>query len=212
MTSSWNESKLIGFAITRVAMEAKLFESHAERERIENMAEIYSIIVTTDGLEKAYVRDAVKEGEYGSACAKLIAQYATCVLLDSTFSLAAFCAEYNLSCPAAVRRLQIGVPATSEQSDAKSTSKYVAEIVQCFITLMDSLKLNLVDVDQIHPLLVDLVQSLSKLKAENAKLREWMSVVGALGASDKLSEKQVRQLLFDLENAHSSFYRSLSEK
>jgi ESCRT-I complex subunit VPS28 len=31
-------------------------------------------------------------------------------------------------------------------------------------------------------------------------------------ASDEINEEQVRQLMFDLETAHSTFYRSLSEK
>ena len=40
-----------------------------------------------------------------------------------------------------------------------TSAKYVAEAVQHFITLMDSLKLNMVAVDQLHPLLSDLVFS-----------------------------------------------------
>jgi len=31
-------------------------------------------------------------------------------------------------------------------------------------------------------------------------------------ASDELDEDQIRQLLFDLEGSHNSFYRSLAEK
>lgn len=64
-------------------------------------------------------------------------------------------------------RMEIGVPATFEHnasggsgggSGGESSAKHVADTVQLLITLMDSLKLSLVSVDQIHPLLSDLIQ------------------------------------------------------
>lgn len=42
-------------------------------------------------------------------------------------------------------------------------AKLVAETVQYFITLMDSLKLNMVAVDEIQPLLADLHGALAKV-------------------------------------------------
>jgi len=82
---------------------------------------------------------------------------------------------------------------------------------------MDSLKLNLIAIDQIHPLLSDLMQSLNKVTLMGnfdgkVKIREWLIALNKLKATDELSADQVRQLLFDLENAHTSFYRCLSEK
>ena len=82
---------------------------------------------------------------------------------------------------------------------------------------MDSLKLNLVAIDQIHPLLSDLMQSLNKVSLMGtfdgkAKIKDWLITLNKLKATDELDETQVRQLLFDLENAHTSFYRCLSEK
>lgn len=49
--------------------------SSAERDLYESLAEIYSIIVTLDGLEKAYIRDVVTETEYTETCARLLKQY-----------------------------------------------------------------------------------------------------------------------------------------
>jgi len=82
---------------------------------------------------------------------------------------------------------------------------------------MDSLKLHMVAVDQIHPLLSDLMQSLNKVSLMGAfegktKIREWLITLNKMKATDELDDHQVRQLLFDLENAHTSFYRCLSEK
>lgn len=55
--------------------EAKLASSSVDRDLYESLAEIYSIIVTLDGLEKAYIRDAISEAEYTETCARLLKQY-----------------------------------------------------------------------------------------------------------------------------------------
>ncbi len=89
-----------------------------------------------------------------------------------------------MNCPAAMNRLRIGVPATVEHStvsdlDYQKNAKYVAECVQYFITLMDSLKLNMYAVDQIHPVLGDLIQSLNKVSTlppdfeGKTKIKNW---------------------------------------
>ena len=79
-------------------------------------------------------------------------------------------ATYNMQCPMAARRLiHSGMPATIEHGkpmgSSSSAAVAVAETVQHFITTMDSLKLNMVAVDQVYPLLTDLVQSLNKVRA-----------------------------------------------
>jgi ESCRT-I complex subunit VPS28 len=55
--------------------EVKLADSAAERDLIDSLAEIYSIIRTLDGLEKAYIKDALPESEYSDMCTKLLKQY-----------------------------------------------------------------------------------------------------------------------------------------
>lgn len=55
--------------------EVKLADSAAERDLHESLAEIYSIIVTLDALEKAYLRDSIKESEYTETCDRLLRQY-----------------------------------------------------------------------------------------------------------------------------------------
>ena len=41
----------------------KLFENNRERERWETLADIYSLFVTVEHLEKAYIRDAIPAEE-----------------------------------------------------------------------------------------------------------------------------------------------------
>lgn len=65
--------------------EVKLAESAGERDLIDSLAEIYSIIRTLDGLEKAYIKDAVTESEYTEMCSKLLKQYKS-ILSDETVS------------------------------------------------------------------------------------------------------------------------------
>jgi ESCRT-I complex subunit VPS28 len=55
--------------------EVKLTSSSGDRDLYESLAEIYSIIVTLDGLEKAYIKDVVTEAEYTETCTRLLKQY-----------------------------------------------------------------------------------------------------------------------------------------
>ena len=55
--------------------EVKLSETAAERDLNDSLAEIYSIIITLDGLEKAYIKDSIPEAEYTEICSRLLKQY-----------------------------------------------------------------------------------------------------------------------------------------
>ena len=55
--------------------ELKLSETAAEKDLNDSLAEIYSIIITLDGLEKAYIKDSVPEREYTEICGRLLKQY-----------------------------------------------------------------------------------------------------------------------------------------
>lgn len=79
----------------------------------------------------------VQPFRYTPACKQLIAQFKTAssLLVDVVPDLEKFMKEYSLDCPAAAKRIKIGVPATIEFGDAGSSNtsghyKNVAEIVQ----------------------------------------------------------------------------------
>eukprot|EP00270_Netrium_digitus_P000475 TRINITY_DN1052_c0_g1_i1.p1 TRINITY_DN1052_c0_g1~~TRINITY_DN1052_c0_g1_i1.p1 ORF type:complete len:192 (-),score=20.11 TRINITY_DN1052_c0_g1_i1:31-555(-) len=170
----------------------------------------------------AYVRDIISAKDYEPACMKLIAQFKTLrtTLKDTVPDVEHFMKTYRMDCPAAINRLLVmGIPATVEHkaasSDTGGSAVAVAETVQHFITSMDSLKLNMVAVDQIHPLLSDLLSSLNRVShlspdfAGKVKSKEWISKLNQMTASDELTEDQARQLLFDLESAYTAFLQSL---
>lgn len=204
-------------------MEVKLWNDKREREMYENFAELFAIIKATEKLEKAYIRDLISPSEYESECQKLIVHFKTlsATLRDTVPNIERFADTYKMDCPAALYRLVTsGVPATVEHraTVAASTSNsaaIVAECVQNFITSMDSLKLNMVAVDQVYPLLSDLSASLNKLSIlpsdfeGKTKMREWILRLSKMGAADELTEQQSRQLHFDLESAYNSFMAAL---
>ena len=196
-------------------MHVKLPQDLKQRQEIDAYSELYSIIVTTEHLERAFINASIQPDFYTPSMQTLLSQYKTLVQL-TPIVLSDFLLEWRLDCPAGFNRLQVGVPATFEYStNTSTTSKVIAETVQLFITLMDSLKLNLIAVDQIHPLLSDLIQSITRVTSlpssysGKAKIREWLVIVNKLKASDELSQDQTRQLLFDLESAHSEFHNAI---
>lgn len=80
--------------------EVKLADSAAERDLVDSLAEIYSIIRTIDGLEKAYIKDALPESEYTEICSKLLKQYKS-ILNDETVArefvdLDTFCRTWDV--------------------------------------------------------------------------------------------------------------------
>ncbi len=138
--------------------------------------------------------------------------------------------------PAALHRIQVGVPATVEHSTeaGPETAKQVAEttqvrflpalrdassdsLVQSFITFMDALRLNLRTKEELHPLLRDLVTSCSKFKGHKdsegrSRMVSWLITLNGMQISERLTDEQARQLLFDVEHAYNEFFQSLSAK
>ncbi|KAK0531771.1 Vacuolar protein-sorting-associated protein 28 [Tilletia horrida] len=126
--------------------EARLYTTASEREQWENLATLFSLIVTLDYLELAYVRGGVSEAAYTPACTRLLAQYKTALKLVTApptgFGAAAtgagagagssrpppvqgldeFMRMYKMDMPAAHHRLLVGIPATIEHGSSSSSS------------------------------------------------------------------------------------------
>lgn len=62
---------------TRIPLdeEVKVTSTSSERDLLDSLAELYSIIRTLDGLERAYQKDALSEAEYNEMCSKMLKQY-----------------------------------------------------------------------------------------------------------------------------------------
>jgi hypothetical protein len=69
-------SMLIQIAnMTYHQQEVKLSSTSTERDLYDSLAEIYSIIITIDALEKAYLKDSITESDYTDTCSRLLKQY-----------------------------------------------------------------------------------------------------------------------------------------
>jgi ESCRT-I complex subunit VPS28 len=155
------------------------------------------------------------------------------------FSIDAFWADYGSKCSAARQRVRVGHPDEVREQEAAAAAalvtshqqqqqqqrekekqfdpKIVLECGQFFITLMDCLKLQQTAVDQLFPILVDLVNSLKKLpKAHEllpsvlGKLESWVTRLTGMHPSDELNDRDTRELAFDLERGYQTFYQLLS--
>ncbi|KAF3427501.1 hypothetical protein E2986_12912 [Frieseomelitta varia] len=197
--------------------EVKLYKNAREREKHDNQADLYAVVNTLQHLEKAYIRDCVTPKEYTAACSKLLVQYRAAfkqVQSDQFPTIDAFARAFRLDCPAALERIKEDRPITIKD-DKGNTSKCIADIVSLFITLMDKLRLEIKAMDQLHPDLRDLVDTMNRLSIlpsdfdGKEKVAEWLQTLSSMSASDELSDTQVRQLIFDLETSYNAFNKIL---
>ena len=197
--------------------EVRLYENAREREELDNRANVFALIKTIQALEKAYIKDAVTPAEYSGQCGILLAQFnAAFKLIKEKFSdVESFMNRYLLDCPAALERIKEGRPLTVKD-DRGNVQKSIAEIVSLFITVMDRLRLEIKAMDELHPDVKELYETMSRMSSLPAafegrtKVKKWLENLNAMSASDELSEEQVRQMLFDLESAYNDFNRFLS--
>lgn len=191
----------------------RAWSSTAERDALDSEANLYGIIRTAEALEKAYARDAVDSDAYKREMYKLIAHYRSArqATQASVPDLARWM-RLNRLLPAGAGfdRLEKGFPAVEKSSNPKT----IAEAVQNFITLMDSLRLNMVATDQLQPLLNDLVESMHKCNLDasfdgHGKVETWLRRLNGMSANEELDEAAVRQMLFDLETTYNNFHKAL---
>ncbi|KZF22013.1 ESCRT-1 complex, Vps28 subunit [Xylona heveae TC161] len=206
--------------------EVKLTSTAAERDLFDSLAEIYSIILTLDALEKAYIKDSIAETEYTETCNRLLKQYKS-NLSDDTVAkafvdLETFKNEWEIECPRATERLRVGLPATVEQAShatpsvgpSSAAGSLILAATENFITFLDALKLNLVSKDSLHPLLSDVIHSVNNVTDRDfenrGKIVQWLITLNQMRATEELSEEQARELSFDIEQAYHGFKATLN--
>jgi len=197
--------------------EIKLYRNPREREKIDNLAELFAVINTLQCLEKAYIKDSVQAKEYSGNCSRLLVQFKAAfkqVQGDEYPTLESFMSKYRLDAPAALERIKEDRPITIKD-DKGNTSKLIAEIVALFITVMDKLKLEMRSMDDLHGELKDLADNLDRLSMlppdwqSKQKINNWLNTLSGMQASEELNESQARQLSFDLETAYNDFNKIL---
>lgn len=202
--------------------EIELYTSSKERQAYDDQATLYAIILAIEHLERSYARDAVTQPTYVSECNKLISQFRLAekaALPKLKMTTETFMKLYQMDCPRAEERLKMGVPEPLRQSvESADVAVTVAETVQHFITAMDAVKLESRFVDELQPLLGDLMDSLLRLPdtpndfEPNHKVQKWLQKLNSLRAVDEISDEDSRQLYLDLDSAYSEFTRYLKRK
>ncbi|KAL7509015.1 hypothetical protein ACHAXN_006049 [Cyclotella atomus] len=210
-------------ALDQSKSQIDLFDSSKERKTYENLADLYTLITATEHLERAYAQDAITQSEYTSECNKLISQFKIAekaALGSNGMTTETFMQIYQMDCPrAADRLLRMGVPEPLKTSDGSgNVAVTVAETVQHFITAMDAVKLDQRAVDELQPLLSDLMNALIQLPdtpndfGPNQQVKKWLEKLNAMRAVDMIDEDDGRQLYHDLDTAYSEFSRYLKSK
>lgn len=204
--------------------QIELWNSRTEREYYDNLGDLYAIITATEHLERAYSRDAITQKEYTTECNKLISQFrpAEKAALGKNMTTETFMQVYQMDCPrAAERLLRAGIPEQIRSSDDmqnQDVAATVAETVQHFITTMDAVKLEVRAVDELQPLLVDLMDALTRVPETpnnfqpNITIQQWLQKLNMMRAVEELDEDDARQLYHDLDSAYSEFTRYLKRK
>lgn len=227
----------------------RLADTAAERDLYESLAELYSIIVTLDALEKAYLRDSITELSYTETCDRLLRQYRSTLADESVeaafVDLEKFKREWELEVPRATERLKIGIPATvesapahlgtvsrasSQRTNIPGPSPYTSQPVapppsttanaqhlvaasENFITLFDAIKMNLLSKDTLHPILVEVIQSVNKVTDRDfenkGKIVQWLITLNQMRAAEELTAEQAREMTFDLNAAYDGFKGTL---
>ncbi|KAJ9519757.1 subunit of the ESCRT-I complex [Haematococcus lacustris] len=199
----------------------RLWRSNQEQELYDSKADLYAIMKTTEKLERAYVKGAIKPEQYEQACYGLISQFRVLKrsLAQVVPDVERFMVEYNMQCPlAATRLIHSGLPATVEHQPRQTgdpEAASVAATVQGFITAMDAIKLKMLAVDQICPLLLDIITGLDTIRRlppnfpPREKMKEWYSQLHQKPANYVLPETESRQLMYDIEVAYNKFMQQL---
>ncbi|RMZ85311.1 hypothetical protein DV738_g118, partial [Chaetothyriales sp. CBS 135597] len=208
--------------------EVKLTDSSAERDLIDSLAEIYSIIHTLDGLEKAYIKDALSEKEYSDLCSKLLKQYKSNLSNEQVSrefaDLDTFCQRWDvrmIECPWAKERLKVGLtadqvympqahpPQPHAPAVTVASGALILAATENFITFLDALRLNMVSKSQLHPLLSDVIQSVNKVTDRDfehrGKIIQWLITLNQMKTTEELSDEQASELAFDMEQAYNGF-------
>ncbi len=208
-------------AARRPRVEAVTGEVRGPKGKIEEkFADLYSIIRAMELVEELYYENMTESYEYTVQCKKLILQFditlSDLIEKKALNSMEEFFDRYKIDCPAAKNRLLKKLPAT-EETESRSF-ELAAKTAQLFVTVMDVVKLNTFEVDQLSPYIRDLVNALKVNKtiphtfAGITRLEVWDQKLKGMKAADSITEADGRQLYHDLETSNDEFMNLLQRK
>jgi len=130
----------------------------------------------------------------------------------------------QMECSRATERIRIGIPVTVEaptmktapntaNPEANASAALVVAATENFITLLDAIKIGMVEKDTLHPLLVEIIQAVNKVTEEEfenkGKIVQWLITLNQMRAVEKLDDDQARDFHYDMEQAYFGFKATL---
>ena len=197
-----------------------------EERKYNDLADFFSIIKATEHLERAYMKDAIKEDEYTRECSKLIGHFKNMertLLADKIIeSTESFITENRMEVRMAKECLLVrGVPMTTlyhTPTSAANSSAVIYELSTALVSAQDYLSLGVASMDEFQPLIADVCTLITKVPYLPAdlkglvKIQEWLLKLNEMRAYENLDKDEVRQCLHDLRTLYDSFKDWLKEK
>jgi len=203
--------------------EVKLSRNPREREKYDNLAELFAVLTTLQCLEKAYIADRVAADQYTKNCSRLLEQFKAAFKQvqsaggEADFpTVEDFMRKYRMDCPAALVRIKEDRPITVKD-DKGNSQKLIADTVALFITSQDKLRMEIRAKDDLYIDVKDLHDSLHQLSILPAdfegkeKVGKWLRTLNQMEAGDEIDNDQTRQMLFDLESSYAAFNAVLGQ-
>jgi ESCRT-I complex subunit VPS28 len=222
------------------SQEVRLWETAQERDRIETEADLYAVFKATDALEKANQSTELEQAQYLKHFDKLNSSFRSIRqgmqsvdALDQTGDAGApskthfdkFMETYDIARTmpkAKVRLVDEGRVTQQVQRSAQGSAKFgvIASTTHQFIALTDALQLegDTIAVDEVQPLISDLLNELDKLPpgvfdswSGTADVKRWTTRLIGMRASDELNADDKRQLQFEIDRAYNEFHTKLDD-
>ena len=183
-----------------------------ELDNVDELATLASLFRATELLEKCFTSGLVQPEEYTSRCSMLITQFKalekSLIAAGLITSADEFYRQYlnvpgnrNKCNKAYVRLVKEGHPATFDGGTSHVINlEAVSLISENFCTLSDAVQLEMKNMDQLMPLLLELKMNLGKITglppdfAAKVKAQFWMEKLHALRADEEISEEDRRAL------------------
>jgi len=191
-----------------------------QRQQNDKLSDLYALILTTEHLERMWIKQTIDDEQYNEKCKTLIIKYKSLLPVIQPYypNVADFFNEY---CPelssAKYRLMDQGQIPLSNDDNTVIDQVVIAETTQYFITMIDALELQLCETSELYPELkrlcdsLDRIQTMQQTHSCKSTMNAWLQRLQQMKATDKLNADQVKQIKFDLVNAYDDFHSFLKQ-
>ena len=182
-----------------------------DKRRVTENANLYSLLVTIDALERLFTQGVVDKDDVEAQLAELIDQLKT-LLTATKKDVHSFISEHSLDVSFARPRLE---KMFQKSASGGNDVLLALDAGQHFVTLVDALKLGMLHADELLPVARDLVDAMKGISAlpktspALTSVNSWLEKLSGMRASDSLTDDEARQFSLDLQNACAIFQSSV---